>query len=369
MKVLFIMPRMAVGGVEVVWIKLLRHFVAEGVACRLVVRKGGGELLDTASAVVPVDVLGATRNVLFLGALISIFRREQPTHVITAFSHYGIYVWLALRLSGCRAKWVHSVHNSHRATAAGRSIVRRCDHWLRNRMAGFAYRHAAVVVTVSDGLRSEVLAFRGVKPERVVTIYNPIVPAAELRLRPIDSTCGKRPVRLVAVGRLVRQKAFVDLIEAMAKVPGDWALDIWGEGPERHVLEGLILANGLQGRVVLRGLTSAPYQVMREADIFVLSSIHEGLSNVLIEAMACQCQLVATDCPHGPREILAGGEFGQLVPPADPTQLARAISRTINGQGLIDTAALLERARDFSEQTGCSRWLMLLVSLTHGENS
>jgi glycosyltransferase involved in cell wall biosynthesis len=84
--------------------------------------------------------------------------------------------------------------------------------------------------------------------------------------------------------------------------------------------------------VSLPGWVENPYPYMARASVFVLSSRWEGLPGVLIEALYCGAPLIATDCPSGPREILAEGRYGQLVPVGDVTALARAIETTLAGE-------------------------------------
>nr|WP_291322451.1 glycosyltransferase [Desulfonatronospira sp.] len=91
-----------------------------------------------------------------------------------------------------------------------------------------------------------------------------------------------------------------------------------GDGPLRPRLESMIWELGLAGRVHFPGFQDNPLPWMREATLLVLPSRHEGLGNVLIEALACGTQIVATDCPSGPAEILEDGQYGQLVPLITP---------------------------------------------------
>ena len=81
----------------------------------------------------------------------------------------------------------------------------------------------------------------------------------------------------------------------------------------------LIALEVLSGDVALPGFVANPLAYMARAATFALSSINEGLPGVLIQAMACGCPVVSTDCPSGPAEILAGGRYGRLVPPGDDT--------------------------------------------------
>lgn len=82
------------------------------------------------------------------------------------------------------------------------------------------------------------------------------------------------------------------------------------------------------------------------SNLFVLSSAWEGLSNVLIEAMACGCPVVATNCPSGPYEILDGGKYGKLVPVGNCEAMAKAIAEALDAPK--DSLKLQKRAEEFS---------------------
>ncbi len=86
-----------------------------------------------------------------------------------------------------------------------------------------------------------------------------------------------------------------------------------------------------QTRYRCRDFVQNPYAYMRRAAVFVLSSIWEGLPNSLIEALACGCPAVSTDCPSGPAEILDGGKYGHLAPMNAPEALAEAIGMVLDG--------------------------------------
>jgi glycosyltransferase involved in cell wall biosynthesis len=88
------------------------------------------------------------------------------------------------------------------------------------------------------------------------------------------------------------------------------------------MLESLVNNLGLNKCVSMPGFVPNPYPYMARASVFVLSSRWEGLPGSLIEALFCGAPLIATDCPSGPREILANGKFGELIPVGDPDALA-----------------------------------------------
>lgn len=363
MKVLFILPNVAIGGVERVRLALMQQFVADGIECLLALRRCRGELIDQVRSVVPVHELAPKGIHQFIPALVRLIRRENPTHVVSAFSDVGVLTWLALRMSRSHAKWVHSADNTHSSVASRSGFWGMLRSLVENRMVGFTYRRVDATVAVSHGIRQEILKWYGVSPSRVTAIYNPVVPGDELLKVNRKRTTSQSVWKIVAVGRLVRQKGFDVLVRAMADVPGIWCLDIWGEGPECSNLRDLICQYRLEKKVNLRGYTSQPFEVMRDADIYVMASRHEGLGNTLIEALACQCQVVATDCPQGPREILEGGKLGQLVPVGDSSALAGAITNLIGGKVRVDPKLLLDRAAHFSRAESCHQWETLLRSL------
>lgn len=136
---------------------------------------------------------------------------------------------------------------------------------------------------------------------------------------------------VLGVGRLSPEKAFGLLIEAVAmlRTRTPVRLMILGDGVERARLERLCKELELNDDVILHGFEPNPFRYMHLAQALVLSSIHEGLGMVLLEAMACGCPVIATDCPSGPREVILNGENGLLVPVNDPSAIADALVRVL----------------------------------------
>jgi glycosyltransferase involved in cell wall biosynthesis len=231
------------------------------------------------------------------------------------------------------------------------------------------YPWADEIVAVSQGVADDLLELTDLPPSKVRVLPNPVV-TPELVQRaaePLDDpwfTAGAAPVVLGA-GRLDQQKDFPTLIRAFAAVRSrrPARLVILGEGPERGQLESLVEELGITADVRLPGFVSNPFSYMARAAVFVLSSAWEGMPGVLIQAMACGAPVVATDCESGPREALAGGKYGRLVPVGDHLALADAIAGTLDA---LRPSLPPEALEPYTREGAADRYLRLLqIPATH----
>lgn len=201
----------------------------------------------------------------------------------------------------------------------------------------------------------------------VTVIPNPCV-RSFVEPAPLDTA------RAIAVGRLVPVKGFDLLIRAWARVAAErpnWQLDIWGEGPERARLQGLIDSQGLGHAVALRGATPEIEREMAAASMLVFPSLFEGFGMVLVEAMACGVPCVAFGCPCGPRDIITHGQDGLLVLPRNIPALADALLSLIDDPAERRRlgANAREKARAFSLEAVAGQWMELFCSLTQSTDS
>jgi glycosyltransferase involved in cell wall biosynthesis len=121
----------------------------------------------------------------------------------------------------------------------------------------------------------------------------------------------------------------------------------------------LIVSENLVDKILLPGHVDDPAPYYKSADLFVLSSDYEGFGNVIVEALAVGLPVVSTDCPWGPAEILAGGEYGQLVPVGDVDALAKAISESLAAPH--DPHVSQTRAQAFTATANAEKYLELLL--------
>lgn len=276
---------------------------------------------------------------------------HQPDVVFGAMNHVSICLLRALNGLECSIPTVISVHNNLRKGLIGNSSwTGNFIYWCMRRSYGKADR----IVAISKGVASQLLEMKLARPGQISVIYNLCVnnEVHTAQKAPISDyqVPFERPL-LVACGRLTEQKGYPYLLDAFRRVRDERQAELWilGEGDQRSTIESRIEELGLVENVSLLGFRNNPFKFMAAADVFVLSSLWEGFGNVIVEAMACGTPVVATDCPHGPGEIITHEKNGLLVPPADSDALSNALLRVLRDQSLKEqlTENGKERARDF----------------------
>jgi len=237
-----------------------------------------------------------------------------------------------------------------------------------------AYRRVARIVTISRGIAVELGQRLALPPDKFRVIHNPVA-VVEIR-RQAEQAVDIPPVAhplLVAVGRLDPEKNMPLLFRAIGRIVREQPVTLYvlGEGCERPHLESLIRSLGLESHIHLPGFQRNPYAYVKRADLFVLSSDYEGFANVLVEAMAVGTPVVATDCPYGPREVLADGQYGRLVPPGDEAALAQAILCSLRDRARHDKARAARfaqrRADEFSVERIVPQYEQLFAELLGSE--
>lgn len=364
------LPNLDGGGAERMMANLASGFAKRGFITDLVLAEARGPYLEQLAPEVNVVDLKSSGVAASLPRLVHYLRQHQPEALLATLNHASVVALLACRLARAPVRTV--IRESNMLFPYQTTALR--QRFLKASVRLF-YPLASAHVAVSQGVADDLQNFAKLNPKKIYTIYNPVVTASLLeraRLVPEHpwlSADRAGPPVLLGVGRLAGQKDFATLIRAFAAVRQVQAarLIILGEGERRSDLEALAANLGVAEDVSLPGFVDNPFAFMAHADTFVLSSRFEGLPGALIQAMACGCKVVSTDCPSGPAEILKGGQLAPLVRVGDSEALAQAILKTLNEP--TARPELIGRALDFSEETIIPQYLKVLLPDRQGADA
>ena len=361
--VLFL-PDLSGGGGERITLTLGQELAERGLEVDLVVGRASGPLLHEVPPRLNLVDLDRPHLRAALPDLARYLRVRRPQWIMPTVDHANVLGSLAARLSRSDTKVVlrPSTTLSVRAECASSTVDR-----LQFALSRHCYRSADAIVACSRGMADDLTAYCSLPEGRVAVIPNAsVVPDLQDRASSVPDHpwfATDQPPVVLGVGRLDHPKDFPLLVRAFAaaRKQRHARLILLGDGPQRDLLEDLAHDLGVADDVALLGHVANPYPFMAHATVFALASTREGLPGVLIEAMACGAPVVATDCPSGPREILADGAYGRLTPVGEVAPLATALVETIDDPRPAPSSAL-DR---FDAKTVADAYLELLNEVSH----
>lgn len=323
------------GGAERVFVRLANHYAAEGRRVALLVNRPEGPIAALVAPDVQVIPVGGANAVRSVPKLVSILKRYRPNAVICGLTTANIAMVMAAKIveltQGTRPRLMVCERNEF--TTASRRLP-----WAK-RMAFKAmvralYPLADKVSGNATGVVEDISRVARLAPDTVCVIPNPAPEASDIQtardsVAPHPWLTENRPVA-IAMGRLVPQKDYPTLLEALARTDASLRLIVLGVGPEKAALEALATRLGVAERVAFVGYQYNRFDYLARGDQFVLSSVTEGFPNALIEAISFGLPCVSTDCAGGgPRDIL-GARFPEaLVPVGDSAAMARAMGAAL----------------------------------------
>ncbi len=362
-RVALLIPSLAVGGAEKVMVALANQFTLEFRAVDMVLQQSGPLAYELDSDV-NRHFLPARNYRTYTRQLVSYYEEFRPDFVLTSIYVTGLCALIARLLSKHKPKIVVGAHNLFSAKVGRPDNIK--DKYLLSSAARLLFPLADAVVCVSNGVANDLMQHVPLTQNKLHVIYNPVVPQDldELVCEPVAHPwlqAGRSQATIVSLGRLVPQKGLDTLLRALQIGPLDARLIILGDGPSRELLERLALELGIRDRVDFVGTDLNPFKYLARADLFVMTSRWEGFGNTLVEALACGCPVVATNCESGPSEILEGGRFGSLVPVDAVDQIAISMHDSLT-QGNNEDAkkSRIARALEFNLESSSSRYKELL---------
>lgn len=234
-----------------------------------------------------------------------------------------------------------------------------------DRLAQRTYGKVDWLVGVSEGTRRSAVDVTGLAAERTSTIFNASSAqtgsgpsAVEAKVKALREARPGARIGLV-LGRLHPVKRIDRALKALAHARGlghDVQLVVAGEGAERPRLEQLAATLGVADHTHMVGLERNASRAFRSVDFFVSCSESEGFCRTVLEALQQGCAVLSTDCPSGPREVLADGRFGLLCPNSTTGLQAGLVELLERGPVPIDQAALDVHLEQFAPQAIARQW-------------
>lgn len=232
----------------------------------------------------------------------------------------NVSLFSILKVFNQKIKFVYSDHASLKGTLSDRKGT-----FIRN----YSHKFSDLTVVLTKKNIDHYVRYLNANPKKMTFIYNPIA------FREKKNPYNVQSNRIITVGRLSEEKGFDLLVQVaieLSKVNKNWKWDIYGDGPLFNDIKKLIIDNGLESYVFLKGTTNRIMEIYNDYSIYVLTSYREGLPLVLLEAKYCGLPIVSFNIDTGPDEIVRDGENGYLISAYDVKTMADKINELlVNG--------------------------------------
>ncbi|MFX5323065.1 glycosyltransferase [Acinetobacter baumannii] len=354
MNILYVITGLGLGGAERVVVDLADQMVENGHTVKIVYLKGNIIVRPKNSTIdlIGLDFDDAKNFFKASKKYKKIVKSFKPNVVHAHMIHANIFA--RLNRIGCNVpKLICTAHNSNEGG--------------RLRMLAYKFTNSLsdINTNVSNEASESLISKGAFTKANLLTIYNGINLEKFNKIE--INNKNNNEIKFLSVGRFNDQKDYPNLLKAIAllkdKINDNVKFYIAGDGDLRQDIEDLIQELNVQKIITLLGKRSDIPELLNDAHFFVLPSKHEGLPTVVIEAMACQTYVIATDC-GGSAEIM--GNTGILVPIQDSKALSDAIIHVLSlDDGIIKSNNLKARQRVedlFSLDTSVKKWLELYVS-------
>lgn len=345
-RVSFFLENINEGGAERAVIELSNYLAKTGYKVDLISGWGKSRYRQEISRRVNFIDLKSRNKLRLLLRLSRYLSNARPTIIMSALDNANLMLLIAKKLSGYKGRLVISQRAALSASFCG---LPRWRTWIMKKLMKALFPIADAIISNSKYAASELIKTMPEISKKTFTIHNAvdITKIERLAKRNVDqkNIINNTSASLVVVGSLKKRKNIelclrsFKIVSLQRKVH----LNIIGDGPERKKLEKMAQDLGLKDKVYFRGFDENPFRWMAKASVLISSSAGEGCSNVILQAMATNCPIVATDCPGDTAELLGHGQWGKLVPVGDAQRMATAIIETLDKPNKKNTKAIIRQ--------------------------
>ncbi len=268
----------------------------------------------------------------------SLIRTISPRIIISVGDAVNISLIIIKALSHLKIPLIASIHTNPK-------MAYRRNDWYFSFLIKLLYNMNYInkIVTISKDLQEILVNNYNIHQKKLITIYNgveleEINTMSKEEIVNYEQLFNDRYLKYITIGRFNEVKGHIYLFQAFSIVKREIEnskLILIGDGPLKNRYLTYIKRLNLENDIVLLGVHRNPFKFLINSDVFVLSSIYEGLPTVLLEALACRLPIISTNCITGPREILDNGKYGLLVPIKDPFKLAESMLKLAMDKNLL----------------------------------
>ena len=303
--IIFILPDLETGGAERIITTIANHLPRDRFSPSILLLRKEGAYLDFLKPDVEIIDIKTPRIRHSLKPILLEIKRRKPDIVFSGFGEVNAYLSLFIKLFP-NTKFI----------ARETNVV--SQHVTRKEIRFFYkfYNSYDRIIAQSNDMQADLIDNFGIKKNKLVKINNPVdVDFIEEKLKQSEKPVEFSPQykHVVAIGNLSARKGFDNLLKVFSRLKNqNILLHILGDGKDKEVLLKMKEMLGLD-HVIFHGKKSNPYQYLKFADLFILSSRYEGFPNVLLEAGTCGVYSLANNCLGGIDEIIIDQINGEIA--------------------------------------------------------
>ncbi|SEW11191.1 Glycosyltransferase involved in cell wall bisynthesis [Chryseobacterium wanjuense] len=352
--VIFILPDLETGGAERIVTTIANHLSRDRFEPKiLLLRKKGGYLNFLKKDVEIIDI-NTERIRHSLKPILGEIYRRKPDIVFSGFGEVNAYLSLFIKLFP-RTKFI-----ARETNVVSQHVTRKEIKFFYN-----FYNNYDKIIAQSDDMMRDLTRNFKIKSDKIIKINNPVdfdFIEEKMAFSPKPECFKYNYKNVVAIGNLSARKGFDNLLKVFARLKNEnILLHILGDGKDREVLHQMKDFLGLKN-IVFHGRQENPYQFLKYADLFILSSRYEGFPNVLLEAGACGTYSLANNCPGGINEIIQNNINGEISDIDNPEDFSQKIMRILHGSYDKDSIKNSIKSR-FSKNIILDRYEKVLLDL------
>ncbi|MBC8525763.1 MAG: glycosyltransferase [Candidatus Cloacimonetes bacterium] len=323
--ILFVLPNLEVGGYERITLSIIRNLDPNAFNVSLLLIEKKGYFTELIPEFVEIIDLRTKRARNALPRVIKSIRKLKPDIVFSTANRVNILVIMA-------SIFVKGFKTVIREPSLPSAQIKNKNLKLIYRvLMSLLYPRADKVVSQTDEMKNELIKLFHLKPNIIEVITNPIdLKFIDSKIKDEKNPFGKNNIHVVTIGRISYEKGYDILLESFGKVVkknNRFKLHFVGKIVDinyKRKLDRIIFKYNLKDNVNFLGFKKNPYPFLKHADLFVLSSIWEGLPNVVLEALYLKKPVIATKCVEYIEKIFIHNQ-GSLVDVGDVDGLANAI--------------------------------------------